>query len=366
MKKALITGITGQDGAYLTELLLDKGYEVHGLRRRSSLFNTNRIDKFINDKKINNSRLFLHYGDLSDSLSLVSLINKHDFDEVYNLGAQSHVGISFDQPEYTSNIDGLGVVRLLEAIKNSKNKENTKFYQASTSELYGGIYKDKQNEKTPFYPRSPYAVAKLMAYWATINYREAHGMFAVNGILFNHESPLRGENFVTRKITRGLTRVHQGLQDRLILGNIDAKRDWGHAKEYVELMWLSLQYETPNDYVAASGKQYSIREFIILCLQQLGINLAWSGKGIDEYGFVESFMNEDFQSKSKIRVGDKIIGISEEYFRPSEVDSLLGDSSFARETLGWECKIGIDELASEMMQSDGELARQEFLIQSSK
>ena len=365
MKKALITGITGQDGAYLTELLLNKGYEVHGLRRRSSLFNTNRIDKFIEDKTINNSKLFLYYGDLSDSLSLVSLINKHDFDEVYNLGAQSHVGISFDQPEYTSNVDGLGVVRLLEAIKNSKNKDKTRFYQASTSELYGGIYKEKQNESTPFYPRSPYAVAKLMGYWATINFREAYDMFTVNGILFNHESPLRGENFVTRKITRGLTRIHYGIQETLVLGNIDAKRDWGHAREYVELMWLSLQHDTPLDYVAASGKQYSIREFIMICLESLGINLSWSGSGIEEFGYVESFVNNDYEQNSQISVGDKIISISAEYFRPSEVDSLLGDPSFARDTLGWECTIGIDNLAKEMMESDGLIAKEEFLIQSS-
>jgi len=366
MKKALITGITGQDGAYLTELLLNKGYEVHGLRRRSSLFNTNRIDKFIEDKEINNSRLFLYYGDLTDSLSLVSLINKHDFDEVYNLGAQSHVGISFDQPEYTSNVDGLGVVRLLEAIKNSKNAHKTRFYQASTSELYGGIYKEKQNENTPFYPRSPYAVAKLMGYWATVNYREAYNIFALNGILFNHESPLRGENFVTRKITRALTRMHYGLQDELILGNIDAKRDWGHAREYVELMWLSLQHDHPHDYVAATGKQYSIREFIVICLNQLGINLAWSGKGVNEFGYVDSFLNKDLETNSKIKVGDKIIIISKEYFRPSEVDSLLGDPSFAKKKLGWECKIGIEELAKEMMDSDRELANHEFIIQASK
>ena len=366
MKKALITGITGQDGAYLTEFLLDKGYEVHGLRRRSSLFNTNRIDKFIEDKKINNSRLFLYYGDLSDSLSLVSLINNNDFDEVYNLGAQSHVGISFDQPEYTANVDGLGVMRLLEAIKNSKNRNKTRFYQASTSELYGGIYKDKQNEATPFYPRSPYAVAKLMGYWATVNYREAYGMFALNGILFNHESPLRGENFVTRKITRGLTRIQYGLQDTLILGNLDSKRDWGHAREYVELMWLSLQHETPHDYVAATGKQYSIREFVELCLEHIGVNISWSGEGINEYGFVESFNSKASKAKSKINIGDKIIKISEEYFRPSEVDSLLGDSSLAKEKLGWESLIGIEQLAGEMMDADAELAKNEFIIYSSK
>ncbi len=366
MKKALITGITGQDGAYLAELLLEKGYQVHGLRRRSSLFNTDRIDKFINDKKINNSKLFLYYGDLSDSLSLVSLINKHEFDEVYNLAAQSHVGISFDQPEYTSNVDGLGTVRLLEAIKNSKNRNKTRFYQASTSELYGGIYKEKQNEKTPFYPKSPYAVAKLMAYWATVNYRESYNMFAINGILFNHESPLRGETFVTRKITRGLTRIHYGIQNELVLGNLDAKRDWGHAKEYVELMWLSLQHEKPYDFVAASGKQYSIREFIDICLEILGINITWSGSGVDEVGIVKSFKGKEYEKNSKIRVGDKIIKISEEYFRPSEVDSLLGDSSFAKEKLGWECKINIYDLAKEMMDADKKLAYSEFLIKTSK
>ena len=364
MKKALITGITGQDGAYLAELLLKKGYQVHGLRRRSSLFNTQRIDKFIEDKSVNNKKFFLYHGDLTDSLSLVSIINKNNYDEVYNLAAQSHVGVSFYQPEYTANVDGLGTLRLLEAIKNSKNK-NTKFYQASTSELYGGIYKEKQNENTPFYPKSPYGVAKLMAYWATVNYRESYGMYAVNGILFNHESPLRGETFVTRKITRGLTRIVYGLQNNLILGNLDAKRDWGHAKEYVELMWLSLQHKIPQDYVAATGEQHSIRKFIEVCCKHLGINIGWSGKGIDEVGYIKSFTKNFSFDESKLNQDDQIIKISEEYFRPSEVDSLIGDASFAKKELGWECKIGIDELASEMIESDLRYAREEKIIEES-
>ena len=364
MKKALITGITGQDGAYLAELLLKKGYQVHGLRRRSSLFNTQRIDKFIEDKSVNNKNFFLYHGDLTDSLSLVSIINKNNYDEVYNLAAQSHVGVSFYQPEYTANVDGLGTLRLLEAIKNSKNK-NTKFYQASTSELYGGIYKEKQNENTPFYPKSPYGVAKLMAYWATVNYRESYGIYAVNGILFNHESPLRGETFVTRKITRGLTKIVYGLQDDLILGNLDAKRDWGHAKEYVELMWLSLQHKKPQDYVAATGEQHTIRKFIEVCCKHLGINIGWSGKGINEVGYIKSFTKNFAFDKSKLNQDDQIIKISEEYFRPSEVDSLVGDASFAKKELGWECKIGINELASEMIESDLRYAREEKIIEES-
>jgi GDPmannose 4,6-dehydratase len=365
-KVALITGITGQDGAYLTALLLRKGYEVHGLRRRSSLFNTARIDKFIDNEKINNNKFFLHYADMTDSLSIVNLINKFDFDEIYNLAAQSHVGISFNQPEYTANVDGIGVIRILEAIKNSKNRNKTRFYQASTSELYGGIYKSAQSETTPFYPKSPYAVAKLMGYWATINYREAHNIFAVNGILFNHESPLRGETFVTRKITRGLSRIVLGLQNNLVLGNLNAKRDWGHAKEYVELMWLMLQHTEPIDLVAASSVQKSIREFLEICCDYLGLEIKWEGKGLNEVCVVKKIISNKFDRAFKIKEGHVIVKISEEYFRASEVNTLLGDASLAKETLGWEPKLDINYIAQEMMDNDYRLAQEEFLIKSSK
>ncbi len=351
MKKALITGVNGQDGAYLTKLLIDKGYEVHGLRRRSSTFNTSRIDYLINDPEINNKSLFLYYADLTDSLSISRLFQQHIFDEVYNLAAQSHVGVSFNQPEYTCNVDGLGALRLLEIIKSSKNP-NTKFYQASTSELYGGIYKEAQNEETPFYPKSPYAVGKLMAYWITVNYRESFGMFACNGILFNHESPLRGETFVTRKITQALSRIVCGIQDRLILGNLDAKRDWGHAKEYTELMWLILQHSEPRDFVAATNKQYSIREFVELCSKELGIEIEWRGSGVDEIGVVKEYNHILKNVDPFLKKGDVLISISDEYFRPSEVNTLLGDASLAKDLLGWEPKIGIKELASEMISSD--------------
>lgn len=351
MKKALITGINGQDGAYLSRLLISKGYEVHGIRRRSSSFNTSRIDDLISDPSINNKSLFLYYADLTDSLSISRLFQQHNFDEVYNLAAQSHVGVSFNQPEYTCNVDGLGALRILEIIKSSNNKK-TKFYQASTSELYGGIYNEAQNEETPFYPKSPYAVGKLMAYWITVNYREAFGLFACNGILFNHESPLRGETFVTRKITQALTKIVCGLQNELVLGNLDAKRDWGHAKEYTELMWLIMQHHEPKDFVAATNKQYSIREFVELCCLELGIKIEWQGKGIDEIGIVKEYSHKIKDINANIEKGDKIIRISEEYFRPSEVNTLLGDPSLAKELLGWEPKIGINELASEMISSD--------------
>jgi GDPmannose 4,6-dehydratase len=364
LKKALITGITGQDGAYLAALLLNKGYEVHGLRRRSSLFNTSRIDKFIEDDNINNKKFFLHYADMTDSLSIVNLINKFDFDEIYNLAAQSHVGISFKQPEYTANVDAVGVLRILEAIKNSKNKNITRFYQASTSELYGGVYKHAQSESTPFYPKSPYAVAKLMGYWATINYREAYNIFAVNGVLFNHESPLRGETFVTRKITRGLSRILLGLQSDLILGNLDAKRDWGHAKEYVELMWLMLQHKEPIDLVAATSVQKSIREFIEICCDYIGLEIEWNGKGLSEVCKVKKVIPNKLNKDCQIKKGHIIIKISEEYFRASEVNTLLGDASLAKKTLGWEPKLDINYIAKEMIDNDCKLANDEFLIKS--
>ena len=361
-KKALITGITGQDGAYLVSLLLNKGYEVHGLRRRSSLFNTTRIDKFIENELINNNKLFLHYADMTDSLSIVNLINKHNFDEIYNLAAQSHVGISFEQPEYTANVDGVGVMRILEAIKNSKYKNKTRFYQASTSELYGGIYNFAQSETTAFYPKSPYAIAKLMGYWATVNYREAYNIFAVNGILFNHESPLRGETFVTRKITRGLSRIVLGLQNNLVLGNLDAKRDWGHAQEYVELMWLMLQHKEPIDLVAATSVQKSIREFIEICSDYLGLKIQWRGDGLNEVCIIKNIIPNKLNLDYKIKTGDIIIKISEEYYRPSEVNSLLGDASLAKKVLGWEPKLDINYIAKDMICSDLKIASNEIVI----
>ena len=351
MKKALITGVNGQDGAYLSRLLIEKGYEVHGLRRRASIFNTARIDDLILDPSINNKSLFLHYADLSDPLSISRIFQENDFDEVYNLAAQSHVGVSFSQPEYTCNVDGLGALRILELIRCSKNP-NTKFYQASTSELYGGIYDKAQNEETPFYPKSPYAVGKLMAYWITVNYRESFNMFACNGILFNHESPIRGETFVTRKITQGLSKIVTGIQNELVLGNLEAKRDWGHAKEYAEMMWLILQHHEPRDFVAATNKQYSIREFLELCALELGILLDWQGEGLNEKGVVKAYSHKIDGIDPQISEGDAIIRISDEYFRPSEVDTLLGDASLAKELLGWEPKIGIKELASEMVSAD--------------
>ena len=351
MKKALITGVNGQDGAYLSEFLIKKGYEVHGLRRRSSTFNTSRIDHLINNPTINNKSLFLYYADLTDSLSISKLFQEHNFDEVYNLAAQSHVGVSFNQPEYTCNVDGLGALRLLEIIKSSRNPK-TKFYQASTSELYGGIYNEAQTEKTPFYPKSPYAVGKLMAYWITVNYRESFDMFACNGILFNHESPLRGETFVTRKITQALSKIVCGIQEELILGNLDAKRDWGHAKEYTELMWLILQHHEPIDFVAATNKQYSIREFVELCCKEIGVIIRWEGEGLNEIGVVEDYNHIVNDVSPTLKKGKILVRVSEEYFRPSEVNTLLGDASLAKELLGWEPKIGIEELACEMITSD--------------
>ena len=336
-KIALITGVTGQDGAYLAEFLIKKGYTVHGIRRRSSQFNTSRIDHLLSDQNESSAKLVLHYADLTESSSLIRVIEQTKPDEIYNLAAQSHVGVSFEQPEYTANTDGLGVLRLLEAIR-IVGLNDTKFYQASTSELYGLVREIPQSESTPFYPRSPYAVAKLYGYWITINYREAYGMYACNGILFNHESPIRGETFVTRKITRALTRIKLGTQRKLYLGNLDAKRDWGHAKDYVEMQWLMLQQEKPDDYVIATGIQYSVRDFINLAAKRLNMNIDWIGQGIEEKGYLES--------------GKCIIEIDPGYYRPTEVDTLLGDATKAKEILGWHSKVTITELVNEMVDSD--------------
>lgn len=346
-KTALITGVTGQDGSYLSEFLLKKNYIVHGMRRRSSLFNTERIDHLYQDPHISENSFILHYGDLSDSASVTKIINEAQPDEIYNLGAMSHVAVSFEQPEYTANVTGIGTLRILEAIKLLGLKKKTKFYQASTSELFGMVQQSKQTENTPFYPRSPYAAAKLFAHWTTINYREAYGIFACNGILFNHESPLRGETFVTRKITRGLSRIKLGLQDCLYMGNLDALRDWGHAKDYVEMMWLMLQQKKPDDFVISSGIQHSVREFINLSAKQLGIEIKWIGKGIDEVGIW----------------GKKcIVKVASDYFRPTEVDTLLGDSTKARKYLGWSPKMNIKDLVSEMIEHDYALAKKDSLI----
>ena len=347
MKKALITGITGQDGAYLAELLLEKGYEVHGIKRRTSLFNTDRIDHLYQDPHTEGARLFLHHGDMTDSLSLLHVIQKVQPDEIYNLAAQSHVAVSFEEPEYTANSDALGALRVLEAIRTLGLEKKTRFYQASTSELYGLVQETPQTETTPFYPRSPYGVAKLYAYWITVNYREAYGIYACNGILFNHESPIRGETFVTRKITRGLARIKLGLQDCLYLGNLDAKRDWGHAKDYVEMQWLMLQQEKPQDFVIATGVQYSVRDFVNRAAQVLGMEIVWQGQGVDEVGLVD---------------GEAVVKVDPRYFRPAEVETLLGDASKAREELGWSPKIGFDELVEEMVREDLRSAERDELI----
>ena len=337
MKKALITGITGQDGSYLAEFLLSKGYEVHGIKRRTSLINTGRIDHLFQDNHEPNLKFILHHGDLTDSTSLIRIIQEVQPDEIYNLAAQSHVKVSFEEPEYTANSDALGALRILEAIRILKLEKKTKYYQASTSELYGAVKQSPQNEETPFYPRSPYGVAKLYAYWITINYREAYGIYACNGILFNHESPVRGETFVTRKITRALARIKLGLQKTLYLGNLNAMRDWGHAKDYVEVQWLMLQQDKPSDFVIATGKQYSVRDFINLAAKNLDMRIEWKGKGEDEIGI---YKNEE------------IIKIDTNYYRPTEVESLLGDASKAKKELGWEPKISFEELVKEMVEKD--------------
>lgn len=347
-KSALISGITGQDGSYLAEFLLNKGYIVHGVKRRTSLFNTERIDHLYEDPNTSNHRMILYHGDLTDSSSLTHIVQKVQPDEIYNLGAQSHVAVSFEQPEYTADVDAIGTLRFLESIRTLGLEKKTRFYQASTSELYGLVRETPQTETTPFYPRSPYAVAKLYAYWITVNYREAYGIYACNGILFNHESPVRGETFVTRKITRGLARIKLGLQSCLWLGNLDAKRDWGHAADYVEMMWLMLQQEEPQDYVVATGEQHSVREFIELAAKELGMQITWTGTGSDEKG-VDS-------------TGKVIIAISPRYFRPAEVQTLLGNAAKAREKLGWKPKYGFHKLVSEMVRADLAAAKRDHLI----
>jgi GDPmannose 4,6-dehydratase len=357
MKRALITGITGQDGAYLAEFLLRKGYEVHGIKRRSSSFNTERIDHLYQDPHETNRRLILHYGDLTDATNLIRIRQQVQPDEVYNLGAQSHVAVSFETPEYTANADGIGTLRLLEAIRILGLESKTRFYQASTSELYGKVLETPQTETTPFYPRSPYGVAKLYAYWITVNYREAYGLYACNGILFNHESPIRGETFVTRKITRALARIHLGLQERLYLGNLNARRDWGHARDYVEMQWLMLQQPVPEDYVIATGVQHSVRDFVEKAATELGITIEWRGDGADEHGIVA-----EAPADSQTKVGQCIVAIDPRYYRPAEVDTLLGDPTKAREQLGWQPRIGFGELVREMMQADLALAKRDALI----
>jgi len=348
MKKALITGITGQDGAYLAELLLEKGYEVHGVKRRSSLFNTSRIDHLYQDPHEENRRFILHYGDLTDSSNLIRIIQEIQPDEIYNLGAMSHVKVSFDSPEYTADVDGLGTLRLLEAIRLLGLTKKTKIYQASTSELYGLVQEVPQSETTPFYPRSPYAVAKLYAYWITVNYREAYNMYACNGILFNHESPLRGETFVTRKITRAVAKIALGLQDKLYLGNLDAKRDWGHAKDYVEAMWLMLQQEEPEDFVIATGVTTSVRDLTRQAFEEVGITLEFRGKGREEKGFIVSCSNPDYL----LEEGREVVAVDPRYYRPTEVDLLIGNPTKAKTKLCWEPKYYLVALVSEMVQSD--------------
>jgi GDPmannose 4,6-dehydratase len=360
MKKALITGITGQDGAYLAELLLKKGYEVHGIKRRSSLFNTDRIDHLYQDPHIDNRNFVLHFGDLSDSTNLIRIIQQVQPDEIYNLGAMSHVKVSFDTPEYTANVDGVGSLRLLEAIRILKLENKTKIYQASTSELYGKVQEIPQSEKTPFYPRSPYAVAKMYGYWITVNYREAYGIYACNGILFNHESPLRGETFVTRKITRAVSKIALGLQDKLYLGNLNAKRDWGHAKDYVEAMYLILQQPEPDDYVIATGKTTEVREFVRMSFKEVGIEVEFKGTGAEEKGYIVSCSNPKYQ----VEAGTEVVAIDPRYFRPTEVDLLIGDPTKSKTKLGWEPKHDLASLVKDMMQADIKLfERDKYLLE---
>ena len=360
MKKALITGITGQDGAYLAELLLKKGYEVHGVKRRSSLFNTDRIDHLYKDPHEPNVALKLHYGDLTDAMNITRIIQEVQPDEIYNLGAMSHVRVSFDTPEYTANVDGLGTLRILEAVRLLGLTQKTKIYQASTSELYGLVQEVPQKETTPFYPRSPYAVAKMYAYWITVNYREAYQMFACNGILFNHESPIRGETFVTRKITRATSRIALGLQDTLYLGNLDAQRDWGHARDYVEAMWLMLQQEVAEDFVIATGVTTTVRDFVRFAFQEVGVTLAFEGEGTQEIGKVVACSNPAYQ----LEIGKVVIEIDERYYRPTEVDLLIGDASKCKEKLKWEPKYTLNELISEMMKSDLHLFKKDEYLKS--
>lgn len=358
MKKALITGITGQDGAYLTELLLKKGYEVHGIKRRTSLFNTDRIDHLYQDPHEQNVHLKLHYGDLSDSANIIRIIQEVQPDEIYNLGAMSHVQVSFETPEYTADVDGIGTLRILEAVRLLGLTQKTRVYQASTSELYGMVQEIPQSEKTPFYPRSPYAVAKMYAYWITVNYREAYNMFACNGILFNHESPLRGETFVTRKITRGVAKIALGMQDKLFMGNLDAKRDWGHAKDYVKAMWLMLQQEKPEDYVIATGITNTVRDFIRLSFAETGVELEFTGSGATEKGIVKTSTNPAYPLKP----GQEVVAVDPRYFRPTEVDLLIGDPTKARKQLGWQPEYDLARLVKEMVAADIELFKREKLL----
>ena len=361
-KVALVTGIPGQDGAYLSELLLARGYIVHGIKRRSSLFNTDRIDHLYQDPHVNHRNFVLHYGDLTDSTNLTRIVQKVQPDEIYNLAAQSHVAVSFEEPEYTANADGIGALRLLEAIRILGLEKKTRFYQASTSELYGLVQETPQKETTPFYPRSPYAVAKLYAYWITVNYREAYGMYACNGILFNHESPVRGETFVTRKITRAIARIALGLQDCVYLGNLSALRDWGHARDYVEMQWLMLQQQEPEDFVIATGIQYSVRQFIEFSAAELGIRLDFKGKGEEETGIVSAIGPVNGKVIAKCSVGDVIVRVDPRYYRPTEVETLLGDASKAHRKLGWKPKTTLRELVSEMVAADFESAQRDNLV----
>lgn len=360
-KKALITGITGQDGSYLAEFLLAKGYEVHGIKRRASSFNTQRIDHIYQDPHTPNPHMVLHYGDLTDSSNLTRILQQVQPDEVYNLGAQSHVAVSFEAPEYTADVDAIGALRLLEAIRLLGLDKKTRFYQASTSELYGLVQEVPQKETTPFYPRSPYAVAKLYAYWITVNYREAYGMYACNGILFNHESPRRGETFVTRKITRGLANIAQGLEDCLYMGNVDALRDWGHAKDYVRMQWMMLQQDEAEDFVIATGAQYSVRQFILWSAEQLGVSLHFEGEGVNEYAVVRTI---EGTKAPALNPGDVIVRVDPRYFRPAEVETLLGNSSKARERLGWVPEITVQEMCAEMVAEDLKLAQQHALLKA--
>jgi GDPmannose 4,6-dehydratase len=359
MKKALITGVTGQDGSYLAEFLLEKGYEVHGIKRRASSLNTQRIDHIYQDSHEENPKFFLHYGDLTDSSNLTRILKDVQPDEVYNLGAQSHVAVSFESPEYTADVDAIGTLRLLEAIRFLGLEKKTKFYQASTSELYGEVQEIPQKETTPFHPRSPYAVAKMYAYWIAVNYRESYGMYACNGILFNHESPRRGETFVTRKITRALANISQGLEKCLYLGNMDALRDWGHAKDYVRMQWMMLQQEKPEDFVIATGKQISVREFVSMSAAELGLELEFSGEGLEEVATVKAITGNNAPA---LKVGDAIVKVDPRYFRPAEVETLLGDPTKAKEKLGWVPEITVEEMCAEMVLNDLDIAKQHALL----
>ncbi len=362
MKKALITGVTGQDGAYLSEFLLKKGYEVHGIKRRSSLFNTGRIDHLYQAPFVNDRNFILHYGDLTDSTNIIRIVQEVQPDEIYNLGAMSHVKVSFNTPEYTANVDAVGTLRILEAVRLLGLSEKTRVYQASTSELYGLVQEVPQSETTPFYPRSPYAVAKMYAYWITVNYREAYNMFAVNGILFNHESPLRGETFVTRKITRAVAKIALGLQKQLFLGNLDAKRDWGHAKDFIKAMWLMLQQDQPEDYVIATGITTSVRDFVRMAFEEIGVSLEFKGEGLNEVGYVAGCSNPDVQ----LEIGKAVVGVNPNYFRPTEVDLLIGNPSKAKTQLGWEPVYDLKMMVGEMVKSDLEIFRREQLLKQAE